>query len=123
MTPEQETEVTEAVARARYESWRARMRRYNLLYCHWYALTQEKKNGEIHDVRTALESHTLTVKGRPISTAPRDAEIKIRVGGWWLPAYWDEELQTFVLSRPVHIESVREPDGWMPLPLPNTSRD
>lgn len=27
-------------------------------------------------------------------------------------AYWDEELQTFVLSRPLHIESIQTPKKW-----------
>lgn len=53
---------------------------------------------------------------QPMETAPKDGtEILIELRpGFGIPAYWCDELQTFVLSRPLHIESVREPTGWKP---------
>ncbi len=45
---------------------------------------------------------------------PKDGtEISIRLNGW-VPAYWDDELKTFVLSRPLHMESISEPEAWRP---------
>jgi hypothetical protein len=55
---------------------------------------------------------------RPGATAPKEhgAEIRIKIArARGVLAYWDAELQTFVLSRPVNVESVREPLGWQPL--------
>lgn len=47
-------------------------------------------------------------------TAPRDGtEITILLD-YPMPAYWDDELRTFVLSRPLHLESVARPIRWRP---------
>lgn len=51
-----------------------------------------------------------------METAPKDGtEIYIEVGGK-CRAYWDDELRTWVLSRPVHVESVHHPRRWLPVP-------
>lgn len=54
------------------------------------------------------------------TAAPRDgSEIWVKLpGDGRVRAYWDDELRTFVLSRPLHVESVSEPAGWLPPPLP-----
>jgi hypothetical protein len=55
---------------------------------------------------------------RPGATASKEHGVEIRIKiahARGVPAYWDAGLQTFVLSRPVNVESVREPLGWQPL--------
>ena len=53
---------------------------------------------------------------QPISTAPKDGtEVKLRLHGS-LRAYWDDELNGWVLSRPFHMESFNNPRHWMPVP-------
>lgn len=52
-----------------------------------------------------------------ITGFPKDGSeilIKLRGGETGLLAYWDDELQTFVLSRPLHIESEARPKAWRP---------
>lgn len=50
-----------------------------------------------------------------IREAPRDGtEIYIEVGGK-CRAFWDDELQTWVLSQPIHVESVRLPRRYLPV--------
>ena len=51
-----------------------------------------------------------------MDTAPKDGtEVMLRlVFPHGVAAYWDEELQRWVLSRPVHLESVSLPRGWAP---------
>lgn len=52
---------------------------------------------------------------QPIETAPRDGTaIILDIGPGRARAYWDEELRTWVLCHPLHMESVREPKGWRP---------
>lgn len=56
------------------------------------------------------------VAWQPMDSAPMDGtEVRLRlvfVRG--VPAYWDDELQRWVLSRPLHIESIHVPRGWAP---------
>jgi hypothetical protein len=60
----------------------------------------------------------MTDDAQPIETAPKDgSEVYIAVGGK-ARAYWDDELQAWVLSRPLHVESVRSPHEWWPVPPP-----
>jgi hypothetical protein len=42
---------------------------------------------------------------------PRDREITIRIDVA-ARACWDDELQTWVLARPVHVGMVRIPKEW-----------
>jgi len=55
---------------------------------------------------------------RPIDSAPRDGtEVYLHLNfPNGVPAYWDRELKTWVLCRPLHIESLREPKAWRPKP-------
>lgn len=49
----------------------------------------------------------------PMATAPKDAnEIVILLPIVEAKAYWDHDLQTWVLSMPVSIETVGQPIGW-----------
>jgi hypothetical protein len=50
---------------------------------------------------------------RPMKTAPKDGTAVVIQLTTTARAYWDEELKTWVLCRPMHIESVREPKGWL----------
>lgn len=61
----------------------------------------------------------MTDGSRPIAEAPTDgSEIYIAIGGK-VRAYWDDELKTWVLSRPYHVEAVRQPDEWWPITSKN----
>ncbi len=51
-----------------------------------------------------------------MESAPKDGgevllQLTFRNG---VRAYWDEQLQTWVLSVPCHIESLSRPEGWRP---------
>lgn len=49
---------------------------------------------------------------QPIETAPKDGSVvRLRLNGG-VRAYWDNELQTWVLCNPMHIESIRNPRHW-----------
>lgn len=50
--------------------------------------------------------------GAPIVCAPRDGSVVLLPVNGWVRAYWDNELQTWVLCHPLHIESIRDPDRW-----------
>lgn len=51
----------------------------------------------------------------PIMDAPKDgSEIYIRISGKYR-AFWDDEMKAWVLSTPVHIESIRNPIEWWPV--------
>lgn len=51
-----------------------------------------------------------------MDTAPKDGtEVYLRlVFPHGVPAYWDANLERWVLSRPLHMESIRAPHGWAP---------
>ena len=51
-----------------------------------------------------------------MDTAPKDgSEVRLQlVFPRGVPAYWDGELDRWVLSRPLHIESIHVPHGWVP---------
>lgn len=54
-------------------------------------------------------------KWQEIELAPKDgSEIYIEIGGK-TRAYWDEELTTWVLSKPYHLEAVKRPRRWLPV--------
>ena len=55
---------------------------------------------------------------QPIETAPRDGTEVLLPLYDSLRAYWDEELKRWVLSKPLHMESVANPTQWKPLPEP-----
>lgn len=50
-----------------------------------------------------------------MDTAPKDGtEVRLQlVFPRGVPAYWDNELG-WVLSRPLHMERVHAPRGWVP---------
>jgi hypothetical protein len=50
----------------------------------------------------------------PMSEAPKDGtQVRLRLDFiHGVPAYWDDDLKTWVLSRPLHMESIKEPQGW-----------
>ncbi len=53
---------------------------------------------------------------RPIESAPRDGtEICLQLFSSGVAAYWDQELERFVLSQPLHVESVITAAGWRAL--------
>jgi hypothetical protein len=51
---------------------------------------------------------------QPMETAPKDGrDIRLKIE--WprgVVAYWDDDLQEWVTSRPLHMECVHEPKGW-----------
>jgi hypothetical protein len=49
-----------------------------------------------------------------MSEAPKDGtQIRLRLDfAHGVPAYWDDDLKTWVLSRPLHMESIKDPKGW-----------
>ena len=49
---------------------------------------------------------------QPIATAPKDGSTVLLPLNEWVSAYWDAELDTWVLARPLHIESIRSPTTW-----------
>jgi hypothetical protein len=53
---------------------------------------------------------------QPMDSAPKDGrEVRLQlVFSRGVPAYWDEDLNLWVLSRPLHIESIHVPHGWAP---------
>ena len=59
----------------------------------------------------------------PGAMAPRDgSNIQVFVPCGYRRAYWDAELNTFVLSSPIHIESISDPKYFRLLP-PAPSED
>jgi hypothetical protein len=53
---------------------------------------------------------------KPMDTAPKDGTtvripLRFPLG---VRAYWDDDLKTWVLAHPLHIESIRDPDYWSP---------
>jgi hypothetical protein len=47
----------------------------------------------------------------PIAQAPKDGTtviLQVRIPNG-VRAYWDRELKTWVLARPLHLESIRDP--------------
>ena len=49
-----------------------------------------------------------------MTLAPKDGtEIRIPIH-WTLPAFWCNDLKRWVLSRPLHVESVYDVKGWLP---------
>jgi hypothetical protein len=54
---------------------------------------------------------------RDISSAPRDgSDVYLPLEWTRVRAYWCDDLKTWVLARPLHLESIRDPKQWMPLP-------
>jgi hypothetical protein len=52
-----------------------------------------------------------------MKTAPKDGtEIVISLP-FAVAAYWCRDLETWVLVRPLHVESVPSPFGWRPVAL------
>ena len=52
---------------------------------------------------------------QPIETAPKDGtEIYLPIPGR-VRAFWDDKLQHWVLCRPLHMESLKDPLSWMPV--------
>lgn len=53
-------------------------------------------------------------KWQPMQTAPRDPHkvVRLKVDIESVRAYWDEDLNCWVLTHPLHIESIREPKAW-----------
>lgn len=57
---------------------------------------------------------------QPIETAPRDGTVvKIKVDiesvqAYWEPNLYGEGLGSWVLTRPLHMESVWRPTRWKP---------
>jgi hypothetical protein len=55
------------------------------------------------------------IKGwRPMGTAPKDGTVILVPVRGYQRVYWCDDLKTWVLSRPLHIESIHEPEGWRP---------
>lgn len=58
---------------------------------------------------------------RHIATAPKDGTtVGLKLNGV-LPAYWDNELETWVLCRPFHMESFHNPKQYRPFVAPKAS--
>jgi hypothetical protein len=52
-------------------------------------------------------------KWKPMLDAPRDGSlITVRMPKWEARVYWDDELRTWVLTSPRHLESIARPEGW-----------
>jgi hypothetical protein len=50
---------------------------------------------------------------QPIETTPKDgSEITVRMLEWEARVYWDDDLKTWVLVSPMHLESVSNPKEW-----------
>lgn len=48
----------------------------------------------------------------PMLDAPKNGtEIRLRLS-FDVLAYWDNELETWVLSRPINLETTRNPQAW-----------
>jgi hypothetical protein len=45
---------------------------------------------------------------------PRDREVMLRLD-LAVPAHWDASLGCWVLSHPVHVETVHRPYAWKPI--------
>lgn len=55
------------------------------------------------------------IEWQPMDSAPKDGtEVRLRLLPLGVAAYWDAELECWVLSRPLHLEFVRTPEGWAP---------
>ncbi len=55
----------------------------------------------------------------PIETAPKDGtEVYLELTTKWVRGYWDDELKTWVLSRPLHIETLKHTGRWCAVPRP-----
>ena len=56
----------------------------------------------------------IDMQWKPIETAPKDGTVIViplqMARG--VRAYWDKELETWVLCQPVNVESIREPISW-----------
>jgi hypothetical protein len=52
-----------------------------------------------------------------IETSPKDGtEVYLELQTKWVKAYWDDKLKTWVLSYPFHLETMKRPDRWQPVP-------
>jgi hypothetical protein len=53
---------------------------------------------------------------QPMETAPKDGtEVRLALSyPNGVPAYWCADLKTWVLSRPLHVESIHRPERWKP---------
>jgi hypothetical protein len=50
---------------------------------------------------------------QPIETAPKDGSlITVRMPEWQSRVYWDDDLKTWVLTSPTHLESINKPKEW-----------
>lgn len=59
-----------------------------------------------------IEAHDY--QRRSITSAPRDGSTVLLPVNGWVRAYWDNELQTWVLCHPLHMESICDPLWWRP---------
>ena len=58
---------------------------------------------------------------QPIKTAPKDGTEILLPLECNVRAYWCTELETWVLSSPLHIESIVAPQHWHPVFEPTQS--
>ena len=53
---------------------------------------------------------------QPIATASKDGTEVLLQHYTELRAYWNEGLNRWVLSQPLHVESIVNPTQWKPVP-------
>jgi len=53
----------------------------------------------------------------PIAIAPKDPQtpVKLKIDIVSVPAYWEPDLERWVLTRPLHVESIFSPTHWRPM--------
>lgn len=80
-------------------------------------------------LRLTFVSHSKTPEDedgwKPIESAAKEnyKTVRLRLKAWTVRAFWDDELQRWVLARPCNFESVGDSaiEGWQPEPAPPLS--
>lgn len=49
---------------------------------------------------------------QPMATAPKDGSTIIVPLTGAVRVFWCDELKTWVLNHPLHVESIAHPEGW-----------
>lgn len=65
------------------------------------------------ELRSTTHEETIWAE-QPMASAPRDGSVVLLPLSGWVRAYWDNELETWVLCHPLHMESIRDPSSWRP---------
>jgi len=68
----------------------------------------------LQDCQCNLDVQRVLTLTRPMSFAPLDGTTILLPIMAHVPAYWDEELHTWVLARPFLMERIDHPSGWIP---------